>query len=94
MNHLPQPPAWMAGAICAQTDPEVFFPERAERIKASDAKAVCSRCPVKDACLNWALDNGERYGVWGGTTERQRRKLRRVGNDRLAAATLEAQGAA
>lgn len=94
MNLLPKPPAWMGDAVCAQTDPEVFFPEKAERVKASDAKAVCSRCPVKNACLEWAINNGERHGVWGGTTERQRRKLRRIGNERLALATAEAGGAA
>jgi WhiB family redox-sensing transcriptional regulator len=88
---------WMEGAVCTQTDPEVFFPERAERVKASAAKAICRRCPVRDACLEWALDNGERFGVWGGTSETDRRRLRREGrngNALLAIATAEATGAA
>jgi WhiB family redox-sensing transcriptional regulator len=61
--------------LCAQTDPEAFFPEKGASIRA--AKLVCSRCPIRVECLTDALDRGERYGVWGGLSERERRELER-----------------
>jgi hypothetical protein len=64
---------WMADAICAQTDPEVFYPERGESI--ADAKRVCLGCPVRETCLEWALERKERFGVFGGKSERERRKI-------------------
>lgn len=61
-------------AICAQTDPEVFFPEKGG--SAKQAKKVCEQsCDIKDDCLSYALENGERFGIWGGLSERERRKL-------------------
>ncbi len=62
-------------ALCAQTDPEAFFPEKGE--SAREAKAVCSACPVREACLEWALANDERFGVFGGMSERERRALKK-----------------
>jgi len=64
---------WMASALCAQTDPELFFPEKGKRSR--DARAVCARCPVCAKCRAYALAQDRVYGVWGGTTERERRKL-------------------
>jgi WhiB family redox-sensing transcriptional regulator len=64
---------WTADALCAQTDPEVFHPEKGGSTR--DAKKVCAKCPVQAECLNWALTTGERFGVWGGLSERERRKL-------------------
>lgn len=64
---------WRHGALCAQTDSELFFPERGNQNRA--AKAVCAQCPVSDECLDYALAHGESYGIWGGTTERERRAL-------------------
>lgn len=64
---------WMADAICAQTDPEVFYPERGESI--ADAKRICLGCPVRETCLEWALEHKERFGVFGGKSERERRKI-------------------
>jgi len=64
---------WRASAVCAQTDPELFFPEKATQSR--DARAVCARCPVCSKCLEDALTHNREYGVWGGTTERERRKL-------------------
>lgn len=66
---------WMVDALCAQTDPEVFFPEQGGSTRA--AKAVCAACPVRDECLAYALERREQHGVWGGTTELERRRLRR-----------------
>lgn len=67
---------WMARALCAETDPEEFFPEKGGSTRA--AKTVCGRCIVRAECLIYALDNGERYGIWGGLSERDRRALRQV----------------
>lgn len=64
---------WMAGALCAQTDPEAFFPERGGSNR--DAKAICARCDVRAQCLEYALRTGERDGIWGGLSPRQRRAL-------------------
>ena len=69
------PLAWQADALCAQTDPEAFFPEKGGSTR--DAKRVCASCEVRDQCLEYALQNGERFGIWGGLSERERRKLKR-----------------
>ena len=66
---------WHDSALCAQTDPEVFFPEKG--FPAQDARRVCTACPVRDACLDYALTNRERYGVWGGLSERERHRILR-----------------
>lgn len=60
-------------ALCAQTDPEVFFPEKGGSTR--DAKKICGACMVRSACLEYALENQERFGIWGGLSERERRKL-------------------
>lgn len=64
---------WMDGAVCAQTDPESFFPEKG--CSTREAKRVCLGCDVREQCLEWALANGERFGIFGGTSERERRKI-------------------
>lgn len=68
--------AWQADALCAQTDPEAFFPEKGGSTR--DAKRICSGCEVKAQCLEYALQNDERFGIWGGLSERERRRLRRA----------------
>lgn len=68
-------PEWMSHGTCSQIDPEAWFPEMGQSTR--DAKKVCTTCPVQTACLQYALDNGERYGVWGGLSERERRRLGR-----------------
>lgn len=60
---------------CAETDPEVFFPENGRVDLARKAIEICDRCPVRNACLEIAVRDCE-HGVWGGTTENQRRKIR------------------
>jgi WhiB family redox-sensing transcriptional regulator len=69
------PLAWQADSLCAQTDPEAFFPEKGGSTR--DAKKICSACEVKSQCLEYALGNDERFGIWGGLSERERRKLRK-----------------
>lgn len=67
--------AWQVDALCAQTDPEAFFPEKGGSTR--DAKKVCAACTVKQECLDYALSNDERFGIWGGLSERERRKLKK-----------------
>jgi WhiB family redox-sensing transcriptional regulator len=69
------PLAWQTDALCAQTDPEAFFPEKGGSTR--DAKRICTSCDVRDQCLEYALHNDERFGIWGGLSERERRKLKR-----------------
>ncbi len=69
------PLAWQTDALCAQTDPEAFFPEKGGSTR--DAKKICTTCEVRAQCLEYALTNDERFGIWGGLSERERRKLRR-----------------
>lgn len=64
----------MEDALCAQTDPELFFPEKSGT--AEPAKRVCQNCPVINECLTYALDNGFVDGVWGGTSGNERRRMR------------------
>ncbi|MCU1533964.1 MAG: WhiB family transcriptional regulator [Glaciihabitans sp.] len=69
------PLEWQSDSLCAQTDPEAFFPEKGGSTR--DAKKICSSCEVRSQCLNYALENDERFGIWGGLSERERRKLRK-----------------
>lgn len=69
------PLAWQTDALCAQTDPEAFFPEKGGSTR--DAKKICTTCEVRAQCLEYALANDERFGIWGGLSERERRKLRK-----------------
>lgn len=66
---------WQERALCAQTDPEAFFPEKGGSTR--EAKKVCLSCDVRGDCLEYALANDERFGIWGGLSERERRKLKR-----------------
>jgi WhiB family redox-sensing transcriptional regulator len=78
--HAPMP--WAERGLCTQTDPDLFFPEKAtasyttiDGDRMSHAKAICGRCPVRPECLTWALDNHEE-GIWGGTTTDERSRMR------------------
>jgi len=67
--------AWRADALCAQTDPDAFFPDKGGSTRA--AKQICGECDVRAQCLEWALAHDERFGIWGGASERERRKMRK-----------------
>ncbi|MEV5432748.1 WhiB family transcriptional regulator [Streptomyces sp. NPDC052701] len=68
------------GAACKDEDPELFFPvgnTGPALLQIEEAKAVCRRCPVIEHCLQWALESGQEHGVWGGTDEDDRRRMKR-----------------
>jgi len=65
--------SWRQRAACKGVDPDIFYPTSDE--EAEEAKAICALCPVREACLEYALANRERDGVWGGATERERRRM-------------------
>ena len=67
--------SWQERALCAQTDPEAFFPEKGGSTR--EAKKVCVGCEVRSECLEYALAHDERFGIWGGLSERERRRLKR-----------------
>jgi WhiB family redox-sensing transcriptional regulator len=67
--------SWQERALCAETDPEAFFPEKGGSTR--EAKKICTGCEVRAECLEYALANDERFGIWGGLSERERRRLRR-----------------
>ena len=67
--------SWQERSLCAQTDPEAFFPEKGGSTR--EAKKVCVGCDVRPECLEYALANDERFGIWGGLSERERRKLKK-----------------
>ena len=66
---------WQERALCAQTDPEAFFPEKGGSTR--EAKRICLGCEVREWCLEYALAHDERFGIWGGLSERERRRLKR-----------------
>ncbi len=68
-------PDWQGRANCMGVDPELFFPERGASTR--EAKEVCRGCVVQQDCLEYALTNGEKFGIWGGLSERERRRIRR-----------------
>jgi WhiB family redox-sensing transcriptional regulator len=71
---------WRDRAACRTEDPDLFFPVGTTGpalLQIEEAKSVCRRCPVRDQCLEWALDTGQNIGVWGGTTELERRAVKR-----------------
>lgn len=80
---------WQSRAACRDEDPELFFPVSdmgPGARQAEQARSVCARCPVRAECLGYALDNGLDHGVFGGTTERERRQLIRRQRSRPQAA--------
>lgn len=68
-------PEWYRDAVCAQTDPDAFYPDRGGSNR--DAKRICLSCPVREQCLTYALDNDEEFGVWGGTSFAERSRMKR-----------------
>lgn len=67
---------WMLEAKCLDADPEAFFPEKGGSTR--EAKRICATCPVRSECLDHALENDERFGIWGGLSERERRRAKRL----------------
>jgi WhiB family transcriptional regulator, redox-sensing transcriptional regulator len=68
---------WTTQAACTGIDSDIFYPVSEDEADAAEAKAICAICPVQLACLEHALDLREREGIWGGTTERERRRILR-----------------
>ncbi|MFB8028316.1 WhiB family transcriptional regulator [Streptomyces sp. NPDC056465] len=71
---------WRTQAACREEDPDLFFPIGSTGpalVQAEEAKAVCGTCPVREQCLEWAMENGQDAGVWGGMDENERRALKR-----------------
>src|SRR6476620_9557576 len=75
-NGGPAERRWQGQANCLGVDPDLFFPERGASTK--EAKGVCRGCVVREDCLEYALANGEKFGIWGGMSERERRRIRRA----------------
>ena len=71
-----EPVPWSDEAKCLNADPDVFFPEKGGSTR--EAKRICSECTVRVQCLEYALEHDERFGIWGGMSERERRKLKRL----------------
>ena len=74
-EELPAADQWQDRALCAQTDPEAFFPEKGGSTR--EAKKICLGCEVRTECLEYALAHDERFGIWGGLSERERRRIKR-----------------
>jgi WhiB family redox-sensing transcriptional regulator len=68
-------PAWQAVGACRGIDPAVFFPDEGDASSAASAKAICATCPVRTECLEAALVRREKFGVWGGASEAERRRM-------------------
>lgn len=71
---------WRDDAACRDEDPDLFFPigtTGPALMQEAEAKAVCGRCPVREPCLRWAVEAGQDLGIWGGTNETERRRLKR-----------------
>lgn len=83
---------WQKAANCLGVDPDLFFPERGASTR--EAKAVCKGCQVREDCLEFALSNGEKFGIWGGLSERERRRIRRQRALARAEGLARAQGLA
>jgi WhiB family redox-sensing transcriptional regulator len=71
----PEQRVWQRQANCMGVDPDLFFPERGASTR--EAKEVCRGCVVREDCLEFALTNSEKFGIWGGLSERERRRIRR-----------------
>ena len=83
---------WRHRAACRDEDPELFWPvgnSGPALLQIAEAKTVCRRCPVASACLSWAMETGQEYGVWGGLSEDERRALQRRNARTRARSTAE-----
>lgn len=73
---IESPSNWLGDHACKNMDPDIFFPVRGQ--STAPAKAICAKCPVRIECLEHAIALSEKLGVWGGASERERRRIRRV----------------
>lgn len=78
----PDDTAWMREGLCAQTDPELFFPENGTN--PHPAKRLCMACPVRQQCRDYAVPRPELAGIWGATSVKERQHLRRAGTEEAA----------
>ena len=69
--------SWRSAGRCRGSDPAIFYPPPEDEILAEEAKMICTTCPVRQPCLEHALSTREKHGVWGGLTERERRRVLR-----------------
>jgi WhiB family transcriptional regulator, redox-sensing transcriptional regulator len=83
---------WTTRASCTQTGPEIFFPLHGD--PATEARKICSRCPVRDDCLAYALNADEEFGIWAGLDPDERRSLQRTQPSRKPGIATSRQGAA
>jgi WhiB family redox-sensing transcriptional regulator len=79
--------SWQEFSNCLGVDPDLFFPERGASTR--EAKEVCRNCVVQGDCLEYALANSEKFGIWGGMSERERRRIRRQRNAERQGALTE-----
>ena len=70
---------WRAEGLCGKTNPDLFFAVGA--VEHKQAKRICRECPVREQCLSYAMDSPIDHGIWGGLTERERRRWRRKAGD-------------
>lgn len=75
LEFSPGAAGWTDRGLCAEVDPEIFFPAKGGSVR--QAKHVCRRCEIRAECLEYALDNDERFGIWGGLSERERHRVKR-----------------
>ncbi len=79
--------SWMKAGRCAEMSPSTFFPS--DGVGVESARKICAECPVREQCLEYALANRIDHGVWGGTSERQRRRILRARKLGLASSTVD-----
>lgn len=72
---MEEPQDWRDFALCRGMDSSIFYPDKGYAVEG--AKRICAECPVRTACLDDALRRREDFGVWGGTSERERRRIMR-----------------
>lgn len=72
---VPRNLGWQDLSLCVQTDPDIFFPEKGG--STAPAMSVCNACPVRQQCLDYAIENDIRHGIWGGTSDNDRRRIAR-----------------
>lgn len=80
MTTASDPFAWMREGDCLGADAELFYPGQGE--DTAPAKAICRTCPVKETCAEHAIVTAEKYGIWGGLSEKERRRERRARRNR------------